>query len=86
MRRGARGVLFHRFQHPARDDGVLTQPRADGLRQQHLELPAMHGELRQRIAGIQAARLAPDRLSELVVVVQLRGFDGAFGQAGQQAQ
>ena len=41
-----------------------------------LQAPAMNGELRIFIAGIRAARLAPDLLPEAVGVDELEGADG----------
>ncbi|MNQ73894.1 hypothetical protein D3C85_886390 [compost metagenome] len=85
-RRHARGVLLGRLQDHAGDDGVRSQALAHGLREQHLEFATMHRILRQRIARLQAPRLAPDGLPELVVVVKLRGLDGAFVERGHQTQ
>ena len=53
--------------------------------QQQMEFAAMHRKLRKVIARSQAARLAPDRLTMLVEICQLGGFDGGGAQFFKQA-
>ena len=46
----------------------FTKPRADGLIDHALEAAAVDRELRNVVAGIEAARFAPDLLAETVGV------------------
>src|SRR6185436_14497978 len=65
---------------------AFAEPRAHRLMDHALEPAAMHGELRHVIAGVDAARLAPDLLAEAVGVDQLVGADRDGVEPLQQAE
>ena len=56
-------------------DARFAEPRPHRMVNDALQPPAMDGELRHVVAGIGAARLAPDLLAEAVGVDQLVGPD-----------
>src|SRR5262249_6688671 len=56
-------------------DARLAEPRAHRLVDDRLQPAAMDGELRHLVAGVGAAQLAPDLLTEAVGVKQLVGSD-----------
>src|SRR6516225_4073117 len=57
-------------------DARFAQSRAHRIMNDPLQAPAVDGELRIFIAGVRAARLAPDLLPEAVGVDELEGADG----------
>ena len=67
-------------------DAQLAEPRAHCLIDHALQPAAMDGELRDVIAGIEPARLAPDLLAEAVGVKQLVGADRDRVEPLQQAE
>ena len=79
-------VLLERFEGMAGMDLVRAQALLGDAVQDHVQFAAMDRELRPVVAGGTAARLAPDRLPELVVIGQRRGFDGAAGQVFLQPE
>ncbi|MNX92371.1 hypothetical protein D3C86_1245090 [compost metagenome] len=88
-RRLARPAAAHRgdgFDCMAGMNAVRAQALHCRLVQQHLELPAMHRELRPGVAGGHAARLVPDLLAKLVVVGEGGCLDGDLGQRVLQPQ
>src|SRR5438270_12839792 len=52
-------------------DAAFAEPRPHRLINDALQPAAMDGELRHVVAGVEAARLAPDLLAEAVGVDQL---------------
>ena len=68
-------VLFEAAEPVAGVQAAFAEPRAHRLVDHALQPAAMDGELRHVIAGIDAARLAPDLLTEAVGVDQLVGAD-----------
>src|SRR5262249_33749567 len=68
-------VLAKMSQAMAGVDARLAEPRAHRLVDDRLQPAAMDGELRHLVAGVGAAQLAPDLLTEAVGVKQLVGSD-----------
>src|SRR5262249_19088189 len=64
----------------------LAQSRAHSLKDHALQAAAMNGELRVFIAGIGAARLAPDLLREAICIDELIGADADGVEARQQSK
>src|ERR1700728_5228616 len=64
----------------------LAEPRPHRLVNHALQPAAMDGELRNVVAGVEPARLAPNLLSKPVVVEQLVGPDCHGVQAVEQAE
>ena len=64
----------------------LAEPGAHRLVNHALQPAAMYRELRNVVAGIEPARLAPDLLAETIGVEQLVGPDRHCVQALQQAE
>ena len=56
-------------------DAAFAEPRAHRLEDRALQPAAVDRELRHVVAGVEAARLAPDLLAEPVGVDQLEGAD-----------
>ena len=56
-------------------DARFSEPRPHRLVDHALQPAAMNGELRNVVAGVEAARLAPDLLTETVGIEQLVGAD-----------
>src|ERR1019366_375862 len=56
---------------------LLSQPLGRGVEQDLLQRAAMDRELRPSVAGLDAARLAPDRLA---VLGKIREFPGAHAR------
>ena len=65
---------------------AFAEPRAHRLMDHALQPAAMDGELRHVVAGVDAARLAPDLLAEAVGVDQLVGADRDRVEPLQQAE
>src|SRR5438105_3253367 len=57
-------------------DGLCAEPLLDGAVDHALQPPAMDGELRHVMAGLDAARLAPYFLAVTVEIIQFTGADG----------
>src|SRR5262249_40359005 len=84
--RDAALVLAEGAQAMAGLDMRFAQARPHRLVDHRLQAAAMDGELRHVVAGIDAARLAPDLLAEAVGVDELVGADGDLVEARQQAE
>ena len=67
-------------------DAAFAEPRAHRLVDHALQPAAMDRELRHVVAGVEAARLAPDLLAEAVGVDQLVGADRDRVEPVQQAE
>ena len=65
---------------------AFAEPRAHRLVDHALQAAAMDRELRHVVAGVEAARLAPDLLAEAVGVDQLVGADADRVEPLQQAE
>src|SRR3954454_8256070 len=65
---------------------LLAKPRARRLIDHALQASAMDRELRDVIAGIEPARLAPDLLWDAVGVGELAGADRGSGEPLRQSK
>ena len=70
----------------AGEDVLLAQPFDRGIEQDLLQRAAMDRELRPFVAGLDAARLAPDRLAALGEIGELLGADGVRIERVEQAE
>ena len=75
VRRHAVIVLLDVGETMAGPNGGCTQARLHGARETHEQAAAVDRVLRPAVAGIQAARLAPDRPAIRGVVRELPGLD-----------
>src|SRR5262249_39803671 len=66
-------ILGKRAQSMTGMNARLAEPRAHGVVDDTLQAPAMDRELRVFVAGIGAARLAPDLLAEAIGIDELVG-------------
>ena len=73
-------------EYVARVHGRAPQPLDHGIAQHALQVAAVDGKLRHFVAGLQAARLAPDFLAEAVGVDQLARADGDLVEPRQQPE
>ena len=67
-------------------DARFAEPRPHRLVDHRLQAAAVDGELRHVVAGVDAARLAPDLLAEAVGVEQLVGADADLVEPVEQAE
>ena len=67
-------------------DGVMSKPFLDGAVDHALQPAAVNGELRNVVAGVETARLAPDFLAMAIEIIQLVGTDRDVVQLLQQAK
>jgi hypothetical protein len=79
-------VLRERTEAAVQMNARLSEPRAHRLVDHALESAAMDGELRDVVAGVESARLAPDLLAEPVGIEQLVSADRDRVQPLQQAE
>src|SRR5208282_4981641 len=79
-------VLRERAEPAAEVNAGFSEPRPHRLVDHALQPAAMNRELRNVITGVDAARLAPDLLTETVGVEQLVGADRDSIQALEQAE
>ena len=79
-------VLRERAEPVAGVDAALAEPRAHRLEDHALQPAAMDRELRHVVAGVEAARLAPDLLAEPVGVDQFVGADADRVEPLQQPE
>ena len=79
-------VLRERTEPVTGMDAAFTEPRPHRLKDRALQPATMNRELRHVIAGIEAARLTPDLLTEPVGVDQLKGADADRVEAIQQPE
>ena len=86
MCRHARVVLLELRKAMAGANGGRAQTRLDGAREDHQQSAAMDRMLRPAVAGIQAARLAPDQSAVFRVVGELPRLNGGRGERGLQTQ
>ena len=61
----------------AEGESVVAEALHRGTQQEVLQLPAVNGDLRPAIAGREATRLRPDRLTVLAVVAELLAADAS---------
>mgnify|MGYP003136857680 CR=1 FL=1 len=79
-------VLLELRQPPVGADARPPEPFASRLVEDHLQPAAVDGILRPAIAGVAAARLAPDLLAVPVGVDQFLGLDRRRGEPVGEAQ
>ena len=65
---------------------VSAEPLDDRVADHALQPAAVDRELRHLVAGVEAARLAPDLLAEAVEIEQLVGADGGGVEPLEQAE
>ena len=70
----------------AGEDVLFSQPLDRGIEQDLLQRAAMDRELRPFVTGLDAARLAPDRLAVLGEIRELLGADGVRIELVVQAE
>ena len=71
---------------PAEPDRVGSEATAHLVGEQQLELASMHRQLRPVVAGLGAARLAPDELAEPIDVREAAGRHADRGHRVAEAQ
>ena len=79
-------VLRERAEPAIQMDARFTQAGARRLVDDVLQPAAMDGELRNVVAGIEAARLAPDLLAEAIGIDELVGADRDRVEPVEQAE
>ena len=79
-------ILSERTEAAIEMNARLAEPSADRLVDDGLEPATMNGELRDFVAGIESARLAPDLLPEPVGIEKLVGPDRQGVEALEQAE
>jgi len=84
---GHAGLVLGKGAEPmAGVDARLAETRAHGVVDHPLQPPSVDRELRIFVAGIGAARLAPDLLPETIGIDELEGADGDRVEPLQQAE
>lgn len=79
-------LLLERKQRVIEMNPVLTNTLLHRVEEQHLELPSVDADLRNRVTGFETSCLTDDCVSIPVIVVQLTCFDAGGGQGRKKAK